>query len=165
MTTQLADDPTKRLLLPGEWERIQRVRAAEKFLLPVGTSWVERDVHDVAAEVHRLWPNLRVASCACGHCLERGHYPHVVLEATRTGQTVPVLGVTRLDSSLIRKLWLMRAEQKPFERMVAANRAVKRAARKKSREVQQERLEVIRDALRSHKFKYTAKSLGMETTG
>lgn len=141
----------QKLLLPGELEQIQAVRASSKFVRPVGTHWVENDVLGVAEEVNRRWPNLRVASCPCGHCLVRGHYPHMVMEHCRDGVTRPVFGATRLNRSIVHRLQAIHESQNPaaqHEELKARHRA---EAKRQRDEAQRETLEVVEAALKSPK--------------
>lgn len=141
----------QKLLLPGEYERIEAIRASSKFLRPVGTSWVENDVLGIAEEVARRWPNLAIASCPCGHCLERGHYPHVVMEHCRDGVTRPVFGFTRLNREIVQRLQAIHTSQDvqaQHDRLKAAHRA---EAKRKRDEAQRAQLEVVEAALRSPK--------------
>lgn len=142
----------QELLLPGEWERLEAVRAASQFILPVGTQWVQSDVLGIANEVAARWPNLAVASCSCGKdCLRQGHYPHVVLEHTRDGQTVPVFGVVRLTREVIHRLQAIHASQNPLAKHKEQNEQARREAKRQAAERQREDLEVLEAALRSHK--------------
>lgn len=153
------------LMLPGKTERLARTRAADWFVLPVGTDWVRRDTLRITAEIERLWPTLRVCECRCGHCLQRGHWPFLVVELTAKGETVPVFGVEALDGRVLRRLYDAHRDRKPLERMNAANARARAAAEQVMAEERAERLEVVGSALRSHKHRYTATSMGMETTG
>ena len=140
-----------KLLMPGEWERLHAVQASSGFLLPVGVHWVERDVLGIAQEVSRRWPNLRIASCNCGRCVEEGHHPHVVMELTRSGKTVPVFGFMRFGRHVIERLWAIHADQNPNAAAMEHNARQRRALKKKSQEVQAENLEVVEAALNSRK--------------
>lgn len=144
----------QKLLLPGEWERMQAIQASSKFLLPVGTSWVESDVLGIANEVHARWPNLQIASCQCGKCLERGHYPHVVLELTRDGRTEPVFGFTRLNRTVIHRLQAIHASQNPLAKHLEQNEATRAELKSQADQAQREQLEVIEAALKSPKHNW-----------
>lgn len=142
----------QKLLLPGEWEKFQAVQASSKFLRPVGTAWVESDVLGISEEIARRWPSLRVASCPCGHCARRGHYPHVILEHCRDGVTRPVFGFMRFDRDIIHRLQAIHTSQDPAAKQEKF-KAKYRADRAKARaEQQREDLEVIEAALRSPKL-------------
>lgn len=141
----------QRLLLPGEQDQIQAIRASSKFVQPVGTHWVEGDVLGVANEVARRWPNLAVASCPCGHCLRKGHYPHVIMEHCRDGVTRPVFGFTRLNRSIVDRLKAIHASNNPqakHEDLKARHRA---EAKRQRDEAQREQLEIAEAALKSSK--------------
>jgi len=152
--------------LPGnEWEKIQEVKDTSQFLLPAGTHWVERDVMGVAEEVHHVTKGkCRVASCSCGHCLERGHFPHVVLELARNGRTSPVFGFTSFGPHVIHRLREIHVSQGHEKKMREKNDKIRESHKKKSEEYQQEKLEVIRAALESHKHDWRGPN-GLRTTG
>jgi hypothetical protein len=65
--------------------------------------WVEvdDDVAHVVKEIERLWPELRIQYCEDP---DIDDYPFMVVERTRTGEEVPVLGVWQLDDRLIELL-------------------------------------------------------------
>lgn len=142
------------LLLPGDWERLQAQAASSKFLLPVGTHWVERDVFGIADEINARWPNLRVASCGCGHCITRGHAPHAVLEHCKDGQTRPVFEFTRFGRDIIDRLHAMHTSQDPLAQHEAHNLKVRAELEAKQAEKRAADLEVAEDALRSTKINY-----------
>jgi len=147
-----ADAPMEqKLLLPGEWEQLQAISASSKFLVPVGTDWVEQDVLGIANEVSIRWPNLAVASCPCGHCLRKGHYPHVVMEHCRDGVTRPVFGFTRLDRRIIDRLKAIHASEDPQAKHEEVKRKARAEAKRKREEEQKEQLEIVEAALRSPK--------------
>lgn len=147
-----AEQPLEqKLLLPGEYERLQAVRASSKFLRPVGTAWVESDVLGIANEVATRWPNLAIASCPCGHCLRRGHYPHVVMEHCRDGVTRPVFGFTRLDRDVIHRLQAIHASQDPAAKHEKLKERHRAEAKRQRDEAQREQLDVIEAALKSRK--------------
>lgn len=129
------------LAIPGQWQAQELRQASQGFLLPVGTSWVQRDVLGVAEEVHRLWPNLRVASCGCGHCLVRGHYPHVVLEACADNVTRPVFGVQRLTAEVIDRLHAIHSDQNPAAAHVRHNEVLRKRFQAEADAARQEALE------------------------
>lgn len=141
----------QKLMLPGELEKIQAVRASSKFIRPVGTHWVENDVLGVAEEVNRRWPNLRVASCPCGHCLRRGHYPHMVMEHCRDGVTRPIFGVTKLNRSVVDRLKAIHESNDPKAHHEELKRRHRAEAKRKRDEAQREQMEVIEAALKSPK--------------
>lgn len=142
----------QNLLLPGDWERVQAISASSKFILPVGTAWVERDVLGIANEVAARWPNLAIASCPCGRCLETGHYPHVVMEHCKDGQTRPVFGFTRMDRDVIHRLQAIHASQNPQAKHEQLKNKARAEAKKRRDDAQREQLEVIEAALRSPKY-------------
>lgn len=150
------------LLLPGEWERIQAVQASSKFILPVGTHWVEADVLGIANEVATRWPNLQIASCQCGKCLDRGHYPHVVLEHTKTGRTEPVFGFIKLNRDVIHRLQAIHASQDPLAKHREQNEQTHALLKKEADEKQKENLAVIEAALRNPKYNWKGPN-GMRT--
>lgn len=149
-----AEAPMKQdLLLPGEWERVQAISASSKFILPVGTAWVERDVLGIANEVSARWPNLAVASCPCGKCLSghTPHYPHVVMEHCKDGVTRPVFGFTRMDRDVIHRLQAIHASQDPQAKHEEVKAKARADAAKAREEAQREQLEIVEAALRSPK--------------
>ena len=150
------------LLLPGQWERIEAQRRSSQFILPVGTSWVQADVLGVANEVATRWPNLQIASCNCGKCLDRGHYPHVVLEHTRTGETVPVFGFLRLNRDVIHRLQAIHTSQDPLAKHKEQNELTRAALKAEADAAQKEQLEVVEAALRSPKHNWKGPN-GMRT--
>lgn len=152
----------QELLLPGDWERMEAVRASSKFILPVGTQWVEADVLGIANEVSTRWPNLQIASCQCGKCLAAGHYPHVVLEHTRNNQTVPVFGFVRLNRDVIHRLQAIHSSQDPLKKHLEQNEQTRAVLKKEADAAQKEQLEVIESALRSHKHDWKGPN-GMRT--
>lgn len=142
------------LLLPGQWEKLQAQRASSRFLLPVGTSWVERDVLGIADEINARWPNLRVASCSCGHCVIRGHAPHAVLEHCRDGQTRPVMQFVHFTREIIDRLHAMHTSQRPYEQHAAHNEAVRKELKRQAEEQRAEDLAPAVAALESSKTTY-----------
>lgn len=143
------------LEVPGHWNEAQVLTKSSEFLLPAGTSWVKRDVLGVAEEVERMTGGrCRVASCSCGKCLQVGHFPHVVVELTRSGQTVPVFGTRELGPHVVQRLREIHVSNNPNKKSMKKNAEIRAAMKKKSREVQLERLDIIESALRSHKFDY-----------
>ena len=141
------------LALPGNWDKITEAgKKADKVLLPVGTDWVERDVLGVAEQVSQVTNGkCRVASCQCGRCVEVGHFPHVVLEIDRFGRTSPVFGFTSFGPHVVQRLREMHVSNNPNKQAMANNARLRSAAKKHSDEVRQEKLEIIRSALSSHK--------------
>ena len=151
------------LQLPGQWDKVQTVTNESRFLLPTGIGWVENDVLGVADEVRRVTNGkCRLASCACGKCLERGHFPHVVLELTRTGRTVPVFGAKQLGPHIVQRLQQMHVSNNPNKASMEQNQKVRTAIRQKAIDSAREKLEVVEGALRSHKFDYRGPN-GMRT--
>lgn len=139
------------LLLPGDWEKIQAQKASSKFLLPVGTHWVEQDVYGIADEINARWPNLRVASCGCGHCIARGHAPHAVVEHCKDGVTRPVFTFVRFGRDVIDRLHQIHVSQDPQAQHEAHNAAVRKALKAKQDEARKAALEEPEAALRSSK--------------
>lgn len=141
------------LQLPGQWENFKAQTNEGSFLLPVGTHWVEQDVLGVAEEVYRVTRGrCRVASCNCGKCLERGHFPHVVLELDRFGRTHPVFGSRSLGPHIVQRLREMHISNDPNKKAMEAN-AKENARRKRlAEERQAEKLEIVSSALASTKF-------------
>lgn len=152
----------QELLLPGEYEKMQAIRASSHFILPVGTQWVQADVLGIANEVASRWPNLAIASCPCGKCKAHGHYPHVVLEHTRTGETVPVFGFMRLNRDVIHRLQAIHTSQDPLAKHKEQNELARAAAKAEADAAQKEQLEVIGAALRSAKHDWRGPN-GMRT--
>jgi hypothetical protein len=139
------------LMLPGQWQEEQLRIASAGFMLPVGTAWVERDVLGIADEINARWPNLRVASCACGHCVERGHAPHAVLEYCRDGVTRPVFTFVQFNRDVIDRLHQIHVSNDPAAQHAAHNAALRKELKAKSDAVLDEGLEIVEAALRSPK--------------
>lgn len=151
------------LHLPGQWDKVQSVKNESRFLLPTGIGWVENDVLGIADEVRRVSKGrCRLASCGCGKCLERGHFPHVVLELTKRGSTAPVFGARELGPHIVQRLQQMHVSQNPNEQSIKHNEKLRTERRAKALEGMRERLEVVESALRSHKFDYRGPN-GMRT--
>lgn len=146
----------QQLLLPGQHERLQSVERSRHFAIPVGTHWVERDVLYVSEEIARRWPNLLVVSCSCGQCGLQGHYPHMVMESCRDGETRPVFGFHEFGRHLIERLQAAHNENTEdlLERMHKENEKVRKAKRDKVRDQQREAAEVVGAALQSPKLKW-----------
>lgn len=162
-TTALSDQSLK--LPGGNWDRLQQVKDTGRFLLPAGTSFVEKDVLGVAEQVHNITGGkCAVASCDCGHCLERGHFPHVVLEKARDGQTHPVFGFTRFGPHVVQRLREIHVSTGHHTKTMKENQHKRDALKKKAQEKQREKLEVVEAALKSHKFNWTGPD-GMRTRG
>lgn len=142
------------LHMPGEWEKEQARQRSDEFLIPVGTRWLRADVLGVCAEIRRLWPELDVVKCNYeGHdCMALGHWPYMVMEVTRTGKQYPVLGVEKLDNSVVKRLWAMHESQVHAEAILRGNRRALERQHQKTMDVGREGLEVVESALRSHKF-------------
>lgn len=160
---QAAKPTPQKLLLPGEYEAMQRAEAARHFVLPVGTDWVERDVFNVSDEINARWPNLRVASCSCGRCLTAGHYPHVVLEYCKDGQTRPVFGFTRFGPEIVQRLHHIANADDVRAAHEKHNAALERDRKRREAEAHAERMDVIHSALKSHKTTYTGPN-GLRTS-
>lgn len=151
------------LHLPGQWDKIHASTNESRFLLPTGIGWVENDVLGVAEEVKRITNGkCRLASCACGKCLERGHFPHVILELTKRGRTVPVFGARELGPHILQRLRQMHVSQNPNESSIQHNKRLRAERRGQALEGMRERLEVVEGALKSHKFDYRG-PYGMRT--
>jgi hypothetical protein len=141
------------LELPGEWDKVTKVQNTSRFLLPSGTAFVERDVLGVAEEVERIsGGKCRVASCSCGKCLEKGHYPHVVLELSRRGQTSPVFGFTNFGPHVVQRLREIHVSTGHHKESLKKNEKIRKDMKAKAVEVQRENLEIVETALKSHKF-------------
>lgn len=141
------------LNLPGKWDETQVQKKGADFLLPVGTSWVSRDVHGVADEIYRMTGGkCKVASCQCGRCIEVGHFPHVVLERTRQGHTSPVFGFTSFGPHVIQRMQEIHISQKPNQKSMENNRKLKASMQKHAEDIQREKLAVVEAALSSPKF-------------
>lgn len=139
--------------LPGNWDKVSVARDTSRFLLPAGTSFVERDVLNVAEEVHRVSEGkLSVASCSCGRCVEKGHFPHVVLELDRRGRTSPVFGFTTFGPEVVQRVREIHISQKHVQKASARNKLIREQAKKNASLAQQEKLEIIEAALKSSKF-------------
>lgn len=160
MTTQLQvregrpdiDKPLNQgLALPGDLERLQAVQASSKFVLPVGTHWVENDVLSISNEITARWPNLRVASCPCNRCLIEGHYPHVILEHCKDGITRPVFGFSRFSRDVVDRLKAIHASENPQAKHRELNARKQAEVKQQAEDAQRERLEVVEAALKSRK--------------
>lgn len=144
---------SQSLELPGQWDKFTPKTNEGSFLLPVGTHWVENDVLGVAEEVSRVTRGkCRVASCPCGHCVERGHFPHVVLELDKFGRTHPVFGSRSLGPHIVQRLREMHVSNEPNKKSMSQNAKERARRRRLAEERQAERLEVVSSALASHKF-------------
>lgn len=153
------------LHLPGQWDGLTSRTNGGSFLLPVGTHWVERDVLGIAEEVYKVTRGkCRVASCNCGRCLSRGHFPHVVLELDKYGETHPVFGARSLGPHIVQRLREMHVSNNPNKRAMEANERERQRRRNVSEAANQEKLEVVRSALSSHKFDWRGPD-GIRTTG
>lgn len=141
------------LQLPGDWNKIQQSTNRGEFLLPVGTDWVSRDVMGVSEEVYRVTNGrCRVASCQCGRCLEKGHFPHVVVELGKFGATHPVFGFTSFGPHVVQRLRSIHVSQDPNKKSMDKNAKLLESKKRLAAEVQTHKLEVVHSALRSHKF-------------
>lgn len=143
--------------MPGQFERLQSVERSKHFAIPVGTHWVERDVLYISEEIARRWPNLLVVSCSCGQCTLQGHYPHMIMEACRDGQTRPVFGFHEFGRHLIERLQAAHNENTSdlLERMHRDNEKVRKAKRDEALDEQREATEIVAAALESPKLKWT----------
>lgn len=151
------------LSLPGQWDKVSAVTNESRFLLPTGVGWVENDVLGVADEVRRVSKGrCRLASCGCGHCVERGHFPHVVLELTKDGKTAPVFGSRELGSHIVQRLREIHVSNNPNKTSMEKNLKLRADYKAKALEGAREKLEVVESALRSHKFDYRGPG-GMRT--
>lgn len=143
----------QNLAIPGDWDSLRLSSKASEFLTPVGTHWVERDVLGVAEEVYKITDGkCRVASCQCGKCLEKGHFPHVVVELGKDGRTHPVFGFTRFGPHVTQRIREIHISQNPNKKSMENNRKIHEARKQKARDLQTERLEIVEAALKSHKF-------------
>lgn len=150
------------LAMPGDdasWHELQSDQRTGKqtgsLLVPNGAGWVEHDTLGVAEEVARRWPNMRVAKCQqrCTDCAALGHYPYVVMELTRSGKSVPVLGFLRLDRTVIDTIWSISHAAGDQQKLADAhNQKVRAELDRKSAEAQQASLEIVGAALKSRKF-------------
>lgn len=139
--------------LPGDWNKVQANKNTAEFMLPVGTDWVARDVLGVSEEVSRVTQGkCRVASCQCGRCLDKGHFPHVVVEKGKSGRVYPVFGFTHFGPHVIQRVQEIHVSQNPNKKSMENNKKVLEANKAKARELQTERLEVVHSALSSSKF-------------
>ena len=151
------------LEVPGQWNEAQVLSRSSEFLLPAGTSWIKRDVLGVAEEVERMTGGkCRVASCSCGKCLQLGHFPHVVVELTKQGQTVPVFGSKELGPHIVQRLREIHVSNNPNKKSMKKNAKLRAEMKQKALEIQREKLAVVEAALRSHKFDYRGPN-GMRT--
>lgn len=140
------------LLLPGQWDN-QHISRGSSLLEPVGTNWVERDVLGISEEVHRVTlGKCKVASCTCGNCERKGHFPHVVLELGKDGRTYPVFGFTSFGPHVLQRLLEIHVSQKPNEKSIKNNREVQKNRKAKARQVQSETMEITQAALESTKY-------------
>ena len=159
-TSALSD---QSLALPGDWNKVQAQKAASNFLIPVGTSWVERDVLGVADEIYRMTGGkCKVASCSCGRCLDRGHFPHVVVELGRDGRTHPVFGFKHFGPHVIQRMQEIHVSQKHNAKAMKHNEKLRETKRQAAKELQRERLEIVQSALSSSKFDWRGPN-GMKT--
>lgn len=142
------------LNLPGQdWDKLTEIKDTSKFLIPVGTDFVERDVLGISEEVYRITNGrCRVASCSCGKCLEKGHYPHVVVERGKSGRTYPVFGFTNFGPHILQRLRQIHVSNEPNKKSMKKNAQIYESRKQIARDKQTEKLEVIESALRSHKF-------------
>lgn len=141
------------LALPGNWGQFAEVRDTGRFLEPVGTAFVERDVLGVAEEVHRVsGGRCRVASCSCGNCHRKGHFPHAVVEQGNSGRVYPVFGFSEFGPHVVQRLREIHVSNNPNKEAMDHNRKVKARLQKRTDEKRAEGLEIIRAALESRKF-------------
>lgn len=143
------------LALPGNWDITEdRLDTSSQLLLPVGTDFVEQDVLSIA---ERAWVEfgVRIASCACGACLGRGHFPHMVMEVTEHGETVPVFGFKQFDNRVLKRLHEIDTRRVDVGKQVRDKReAARRDRRRQFHDAQGEALDMVESALRSHKHEY-----------
>ena len=151
------------LALPGDMGNLQAQRNESEFLMPVGTHWVERDVLGISEQVYEVTRGkCRVASCQCGRCLDKGHFPHVVLELGKDGRTHPVFGFTSFGPHVVQRIQEIHVSQNPNKKTMQANAERRQQLKQKSRVIQQEKLEVVESALKSKKFDWRGPD-GMRT--
>lgn len=150
------------LLLPGQWDKsLTSVDNAGKFLLPQGTHWIEADVLNITRAIKNRWPELGVASCACGKCAMRGHFPHMVVQLSLKGKTIPVFGFSEFSPEIIRHLEALdfrrhdKGARGLAEELIKQDEA-KRLSRKNSlQDEREEHKDMIVGALRSRKHDYS----------
>lgn len=138
-------------------QRDDRRRNPGSLLVPDGAGWVAHDTLGVAEEVAARWPNLRIAQCEqrCRDCAAQGHYPYVVIELTRSGRSVVVLGLERLDRSVIDTLWSISEAAGDQQKLADEHNArVREAIARRRDESRRARLEVVESALRSRKKRW-----------
>lgn len=151
------------LLLPGDWGRIHQDKNQSRFLLPVGTHWVENDVLGIADEVRRISRGkLRVASCSCGKCIRSGHFPHVVVEIGKRGGTYPVFGFTRFGRHVIQRVRQIHVSTGHHKKEEKKNKFIRKKLKQKAKDIQTHKLEVVEAALKSNKQDYRGPE-GMKT--
>lgn len=151
------------LALPGDWKKVQAQKAASNFLIPVGTAWVERDVLGVSEEIYKLsGGRCRVASCNCGRCLDKGHFPHVVVELGKDGRTYPVFGFRKFGPHVVQRMLEIHVSQKHNAKAMKHNEKLRETKKQAAKDLQRERLEVVQSALSSHKFDWRGPN-GMRT--
>lgn len=129
--------------------------AARSMTLPVGGHFVEKDVLDLAEEVAARFPNLRIASCDCNRCAERGHFPHVVVEMTRDGQQRPVLGFYEFGRHVIDMIHKAHISNLSLRDLEDKEGRARQAKKKEAREELEANLEVVEAALKSPKIEWT----------
>lgn len=148
--------------LPGNWDGLNEARS-DKMLVPVGTSFVQKDMLGIAEEVHSMTGGrCRVVSCQCGQCVEKGHFPHAVVEFAKNGKTYPVFGFREFGRHVIDRMREIHVSNNPNKKAMKKNAELYASRKKRAQEVQQEKLEVIEAALRSPKFDWRGPS-GMRT--
>lgn len=151
------------LQLPGKYEQIQSVKNADKMMLPIGTDWVQRDVLGISEEVYRVsGGRCRVASCSCGRCTDKGHFPHVVLEQGKSGRTYPVFGFTSFGPHVLQRLREIHVSQKPNKKSMQDNAKLMTKKKQLADDKLKEKLEVVEAALSSPKFNWRGPD-GMRT--
>lgn len=143
------------LHLPGNWSELETQKKSGEFLLPVGTDWVSRDVMGVSEEVNRISQGkCRVASCQCGKCLDKGHFPHIILEIGKSGRTYPVFGFTHFGPHVVQRLQEIHASQNPNKKSMDNNQKILKTRRSEALDAQREKLDIVGAALNSHKFNW-----------
>lgn len=151
------------LALPGDMGNLTAQKNESEFLIPVGTHWVERDVLGISEQVYQVTGGkCRVASCNCGRCLDKGHFPHVVLELGKDGRTHPVFGFTRFGPHVVQRIREIHISQNPNKKAMESNRQKREELKRKSQDIQQEKLEIVEAALKSTKFDWRGPK-GMRT--
>lgn len=153
-------DREQKLLLPGEWEKLTAIENSKQFMLPLGANWIEHDVLNITKTIMERWPELRIASCDCGWCHRRGHFPHMVMEIRQDGSMVPVFGFSEFSGEIIQHLEAIDSRMEGGAKELAKKRIAqmeKHRIDRKAREKDErgDLLDMAESALRSHKHDYS----------